>query len=151
MSRESVIFDKYVPKFTKPVTMIVVAPRGSGKSVLLGDILYNNRDFFTDVYVFAGTDAVFNDYVHKIPARNLTRGYDEERLKQIVKASEEVTRGVNKSGSGKKYNVAIVLDDLGFDKALFRSKTHLELWYFYIFSLISCDIFFYVVLIVWLG
>ena len=127
-ARETVIFDKYNPILEKPVTMIILAPRGSGKSVFLGEILHQNRNFFTDVWVFAGSNAVFNDYVNKVPASRLTMGYSEEKIKDIMKQSTEITGALLQIGKADTYNVAVVLDDLGFDKNIFRSKPHLELW-----------------------
>ena len=124
----TVIFDKFNPIFKKPVTMIIVAPRGSGKSVFLAEILQRNRTFFDDVFVYAGSNSVYNDYVNKLPPSRLFMGWDDDRLKKLVKHANDMTERNRKSGKHGQYNIALVLDDLAFQKDIFKSKVHLECW-----------------------
>lgn len=126
----STVYDVWDPFFTKPVTMIVCAPRGSGKSVLMSDVMQKNRSFFDDVFVFAGSEAVYDDYVNILPSSRLTRGYTEETMLQVMDTCKRTTAIMKThcTERGRDWQVALVLDDLGFAASIFKSTAHLETW-----------------------
>jgi hypothetical protein len=133
-TRGSLVFDPFNPQFVKPVTVCIVAPRGSGKSVLLSDLLTRNKDFFDDVHVFAGSESVVDDYKDRLPAKRLYKSYEDDTMVHITRCSKNITKTVNtfnKLNPNKerpRFNIAIVLDDLGFDTKIFKSVNHMEIW-----------------------
>ena len=124
----TVVYDSFDPHFTKPVTMIVCAPRGSGKSVFMSDVMENNSEFFDDVFVFAGSEAVYNDYVDRLPPSRLKRGYSDENMQYVIDYAKRATAitELHCEERERPWQVALILDDLGYDKSIFRSKVHLE-------------------------
>jgi len=128
-----VLYDAFNPYFSRPVTCIIVAKRGSGKSVLLSELMNLNRSFFHDVYVFAGSQAVFDDFKPRVPTGRLKMGYSDENMKDVIESAKRTTSimqsaQLDEKGKPQKFQVALVLDDLGFDKRIFKSVIHLEAW-----------------------
>ncbi len=115
----------YNPLFRRPITCIVVAKRGMGKSVFIRDLMWHNRDFFYDVLVFAGSIAVERDYEGVVPASRIVRGYVEKRLERLMKRCEEWARLSEEHGLPKR-QVAVILDDVACNKKVFNSKAHIE-------------------------
>ena len=124
----SVVYDTYAPRFKKPVTCVIVAPRGSGKSVLLGDILVQNQTFFDDIHVFAGSQAVWNDFKGMLPPSRLSMGYTAKKMDRVMSQFKEIVNIYNAKNPGQSFQGALVMDDLGFDKAIFKCISHLEAW-----------------------
>jgi len=102
----------------KPFTTnIIVGKRGSGKSVLLRDIMYNHRNMHdigvcctptmetADMFEkFVPRSLIYNDYNGAVLSRIVT----QQRLRQ--EAGKHVDR------------IFIVLDDCGYEKNMFSSK-----------------------------
>ena len=124
----SVVYDAWNPLLDKPVTLLIVAPRGSGKSVLLGDFLYTNRGFFDDVHVFAGSAAVFADFKHQLPPSRLSMGFSDDRMNTCMEQFKRTTEIMAEKcrEEGRFFNGVIVLDDLGFDNSVFKALSVLE-------------------------
>jgi hypothetical protein len=151
------LFDVWDPRFNKPVTLIIVAPRGSGKSVLLSDILYQNRDFFDDIHVFAGSQAVIDDFKPRLPKSRLTHGYSSEKMRKLIQEFTTTAEIFKKINPDKKFQGALVMDDLAFDKKIFSCVTHLQvmniyvshsvfLFLFFIFTFVSEYLYIYIFL-----
>jgi hypothetical protein len=124
----SMVYDTYSPVFEKPVTCVIVAPRGSGKSVLLGDILIQNKDFFKDVVVFCGSQAVWNDFKDQLPPSRLFMGYSPENMARVSDQFKDTVKIFQAKSPGECWHGALVLDDLAFDKKIFSCIHSIEAW-----------------------
>lgn len=108
-------------RLTEPMRTIVLAKTGMGKSYLIRDVLYTNRFFFTSVYVFAGSDDVRSSYEDIVPDLNLINGWDEDRFKKIWDQCFDSKKLAEKLGIPMPQTI-ILLDDLAFDKSIWKSK-----------------------------
>lgn len=104
-------------------TMLVSAPRGSGKTHLLKHVLRDIRSRFKHAYLFSETAFLQEGAYEYIPGQNIYNGFDEFAIDEICNRQKDI-RERNKSLKKKFriYNpVLIVLDDVVNDKNLQKS------------------------------
>jgi hypothetical protein len=121
MNKTRTVYRVWDPNFTSPTTVVILARRGSGKSVLLGRLMYENKSFFDNVYVFGGSLAVLDDYRGRVPPSNLAEGFSETKFTHIMRQAETLTKLAKKNNT-KPFQTAVLLDDLGFDTKIFKNK-----------------------------
>jgi hypothetical protein len=114
-------YRKYNFKFTSAVTMTTIARRGSGKSVLFQNVLYDNRKFFSEVWVFAGSEAVYNDWKNRVPPSHIMMYYSPERMAYISERARRMNEFVGKNHL-PKYQICVIGDDIAYDKSTFKCK-----------------------------
>ena len=102
----------------KPYTTnILIGKRGSGKSVLLRDIMYNHRSFH-DIGICCTptmeTASMFREFV---PESLIYNDYNGAALQKIV-----VQQRMRQEAGKHVDRIFIVLDDCGYEKNMFSSK-----------------------------
>jgi hypothetical protein len=108
-------------RVTEPLRAIVAAKTGMGKSFLMSDFIYTNREFFYDVWVFAGSEDVMKTYRNILPPSRLIDGWDETKFIEIWDMIGEVFEACEKHGVEPPHFM-IIFDDLAFDAAIWKAK-----------------------------
>jgi hypothetical protein len=121
-----------VPKL--PTRLLMVAPSGSGKTVLLTSlILKAYRGCFARIYIFSPTVhldktwQVVKDYqknTMKVSDREQTYfdNYSEAALQEIIDRQMAITELQKERGLTKLYQVLIILDDIADDPRIARTS-----------------------------
>jgi hypothetical protein len=97
---------------------LIIAPRGSGKSVQLKDLLYKTRthyDFGLAMTATAETVKTFKEFLP--PAMIYTDGYDFDVAEKFVNLSKTT------ADSGKERHSVLIMDDCMFDQKVMKTKT----------------------------
>jgi hypothetical protein len=110
-------------------TVVVLGPRGSGKTVFMTDLLYCMRDKLDLTVVFCPTRDTREQYEQFIPKCHVYPVYSKTRLSSIYETQKKLsaqmsgeTRGGGPTMGGTLRNMGIVLDDCMFDKEEVRGK-----------------------------
>lgn len=131
-----------ISKIRSDATIVAIAPRRSGKSFLIRDILYHQRDIPIGV-VMSGTEEAspfFSDFMPKLFIHD---NYDSSIISNLVKRQTKI---IEKSKEEKRRyghtninpNAFVILDDLMFDtswvndievKKLFMNGRHYKILY----------------------
>lgn len=112
-------FSRQLPKHG---TLAVIARRGSGKSVLLLDILYRLRDRFDFGLAFTTTTPTAESFARHMPRACVYTDFSVDKIKLLLDEQELLVR------KGKPRSVFLLLDDCGFDAKSMNSKPMKELF-----------------------
>jgi hypothetical protein len=113
----------HLPKV--PLRMLVLAPSGSGKTVLISNLILNHyRNCFERIYVFSPSIDIDDTWVavKKYQAEKLKATendseklyfdtYDPNDLENIIETQNKVTKFTKKQGKKKLFSILIVIDD----------------------------------------
>ena len=92
-------------------SFIVYGPRGSGKTFLTSDIIYQIHSDFDIIYLFSNTAHLQKDVFKFIPVSNKIQGFNEDILSDIVEnQKQQVRRSLATDEPVKK--IIIVFDDV---------------------------------------
>lgn len=114
------IIHKYLP--SHPALLAIVAPRKSGKTTLLVNMLTRKdmfKGFFHIIHIWSPTihlDTKWEQIKRSIPEDWVHMSYDEEEFQTIVNDIENLNEGAK---SKEKQNVLFVFDDSAAEKGLF--------------------------------
>lgn len=97
-------------------TVLVVGKRGTGKSVILVNLLYALREKLDAVMVFSPTETAQGNLTGIVPPSMIHEEYSAPVLDAVL----EMQRTHWRRGRGS--HVCAVLDDCAWDKKIFRSK-----------------------------
>ena len=101
---------------------LIIGPRGSGKSVLMKDILYNIRKSIDFGLAFTATTATVNTFKEFLPHHLIyENGYNYGRGDQFLASAKRLT------AAGKRRNTLIILDDCMFDNKVMKSDAMTEI------------------------
>ena len=109
-------------QFRRHGTMAVIARRGSGKSVLLMDVLYCLRHRFDVGIAFTTTTPTANKLAEHMPRACVFTEFSVEKIKTILDEQELLV------AKGKPRDIFVLLDDCGFDSKSMNSKPMKELF-----------------------
>lgn len=107
-------FDPKAMKYSS--VSLLIAKRGSGKSVLLRDILYNKRRSLDMGIVFCPTEVMDPFFKNFIPPAFIYSKFDVKVLWKVIARQAELCK------KGKARDIYIILDDCGFDKKTMNSE-----------------------------
>ncbi len=96
---------------------LIVGKRGTGKSVLLMDLLHKMKDKFDIGVVCTPTKSTQDMFKDVVPDSMIYSDFDPQILGKLIDLQKQ--RGRNKK---RVYNIFVVLDDCAYDKNLFGSK-----------------------------
>lgn len=102
--------------------IVINARRGSGKSTLVRDILHSKRSIPAGI-VCSGTEESNGFYSEFIPASFIYSGFNEEVIKKLIERQKRLV----KEGA-KNLDTFCVLDDVAFDKSIFKLNCIRELF-----------------------
>lgn len=114
----------------------VIAPRGSGKSCLVRDILSYMKDI-PMAFVFSGTERVNGFYSKHVHELCIYDDFDPEIVSQILNNQREIFERLKNKGFNPeehpeefaKRGIVIILDDLGHNKKTMHDGLLKELYY----------------------
>ena len=123
---------KHVP--TVPLRMVLLAPSGAGKTVLLSNLILNvYRDAFERIFVFSPSvdlDSTWKSVkkyqeehmkvVEKDSEKLYFDNYKPEDLEHIIATQHKVTTHVKKQGKKKLFSILIIVDDFADDPTFTR-------------------------------
>ncbi len=123
MSEQQTIYKyNFAKQFRRHGTFAVIARRGSGKSVLLLDILYRIRKRFDFGIAFTTTTPTANALAEHMPRACIFMEFSVDKLKVILDEQEMLI------SKGKSREIFVLLDDCGFDGKSMNSKVMRELF-----------------------
>lgn len=96
---------------------LIVGKRGTGKSVLLMDLLSKMKDNFDIGVLCTPTQSTQDLFKDVVPDTMIYSDFDPQILGKLIDLQKHRSR--NKK---KMYNIFVVLDDCAYDKNLFGSK-----------------------------
>lgn len=108
-------------------TIAIIAPRRSGKSFLIRDILYHKRKQLNYGVVFCGTENFNHFYKSFIPSTYIYETFDSKKLENIVNKQKIIIANNGKRDDNRMF---IVFDDILQEEKLWKKdKTVLELFF----------------------
>jgi type IV secretory pathway VirB4 component len=131
----------HVPKV--PIRMILLAPSGSGKTVLISNLIMNiYRGCFERIYIFSPSvdiDATWGPVkkyqqddmkvIQKDREKLYFDHYDPNDLERIIDTQHKVTKLVKAQGRKKMFSILIVIDDFADDANFTRHSKLLHSLY----------------------
>ena len=90
--------------------IILCGKTNSGKSVLLKHMLQKEKHKFHKIYVISPTEQVLKFYSDIVPENQIIHEYSDEWITDLLKRLTAY-----KKNNDKKYNVLLILDDVGAD------------------------------------
>jgi hypothetical protein len=113
----------------RDAVVLVIGPRNSGKSLLLKDIMYKNRDIPTGA-VISGSEHCSPYFSHFFPKVFIYNKYEPERIESILRRQAKKIRKeakrVQGDGRSPKNNTLIVMDDCIASASTWRNDEHLK-------------------------
>jgi len=97
-------------------TILVIGKRGSGKSVAVADLMYNQRKCIPAAVVFSGTEESNGYFGQYIPKEYLYSEYDTNTVNKIVERQKSLIKQKRPSPT------MLILDDVAYDKGFFKDK-----------------------------
>lgn len=97
--------------------VVVSAKRGSGKSTLMADILYHHRHIPAGIVVSA-TEESSNFYGTFVPESFIYNRFDESVIQRLIERQKRL-----KKERRENSNVFCLLDDIAYDKSVFRKES----------------------------
>lgn len=109
-------------------TVVVVGPRGSGKTVFMKYVMFCMRDRLDLVTFFCPSRDVRQEFEAFMPKSHIHADFSKARLKQICEAQAKLAneapgKGVVGTGGVPLRNLGLVLDDCMAKKAVFECET----------------------------
>ena len=101
---------------------LAVGSKGSGKSTLITNLLYNIKDKVDLVLAISPTEDSQKMFESHIGYTLVWTEFDVERIEKIIAEQRH-----NRGALDRPFLVAIFMDDLGFDEKLWKNKTMLDL------------------------
>lgn len=97
-------------------TVVISARRGSGKSTLMADILYTKKHIPAGI-VCSATEESTNFYGRFVPQSFIYNRYDDAILVKLLERQKRLMKE-----KAKDSNVFLLLDDVAYDKSIFRKE-----------------------------
>jgi len=94
----------------------VVGRRGSGKSVIIKDLLYYKRNVLPVGLVMSGTEAGNHYFSSFVPEVFVYDDFDKDALEKLLERQKKAVKKGNMS------KIFIVMDDLAFDTSIMKQK-----------------------------
>lgn len=114
---------KFDPKHAKEHRMwLIIGARGTGKSKMLQDIVYETRGNYDLGMGMTATTSTVKDLVKFLPSRLVFKhGYNFEKADKLLAVCKTLVE------KGKQRKVLEILDDVMFESGVMKSKTQKEL------------------------
>ena len=123
-TQDNITVEKFDPSILKDdSTIAIIAPRRSGKSVLVKDIMYHKRNNFQYGLVVSSTENVNRFYGEFIPDIYIHTEYDPVRIGAFI---QQQTVRVMKEGKNDNNKAFLILDDVLHDQKIWKNDTSLK-------------------------
>ena len=113
-------------------TSIVCGKRGSGKSTLMKDVLFNlHKRGVPRVVIFSATEEANSFYSSFVPPLFVYKGLDVKHLERIVEDQKKLTMRIKCGELPPETDISLVLllDDVAYEKKTLNSPIMKELFY----------------------
>jgi hypothetical protein len=112
------------PLLSHPHSMLIVAPKGAGKSTFIINCLIKKsfyRGYFDKIYIWSPTMALDDKFSEAInlPEEQMFEEYDEEELRDIL---EKQADDIKEKGKKKSDKILMIFDDMAQSNAFNQSK-----------------------------
>jgi hypothetical protein len=122
-NNNNIAIRKFDPSKMRPnCIVLMVAKRGSGKSLLVKDLMYHKRHMVAGLAMSA-TEPGNGFYSSWIPPLFVYNEFDKNALGRLIQVQRRLTR------ENKAREVFVILDDCGYDKRTLNDKVMRELLY----------------------
>lgn len=101
--------------------ILAVGKRNTGKSTLIVDLLHQYKDSIPCAVVVSGSEEGNGFYRKFIPNVMIYNEYDPDIIRRLVKRQKKIMKRAE-AGEKVNPNVLLILDDVAYDKGIFRSK-----------------------------
>lgn len=112
---------------------IIIGKRGNGKSFLTKDILYNNKNNFTDGLVISPTEKNNKTYEGIFPQLYIHDDYSPTIINNLFDRQDTlIDKNYDRQKNGKKMldlHTILIMDDCGFNSKAFRTKEIKEIFF----------------------
>lgn len=113
------------PSRIKPTaTVQFIGKRGSGKSTLINDVLYHNRDKFRYGIGMSPTDEATKGMSSIMPRSSVYSNFSKEAIERML----DTQRVAVNRHPDRNNNMFLIMDDCAFDKKTFSSTTIREVF-----------------------
>ncbi len=112
-----------ISKMKTDATIIMIGKRGSGKSYLIKDIMYQHKDNFPYGSVVSGTEELNNFFCDFIPKLYITKNYNTQNIERLLNIQKF---GIKKYGKSKQNNAFLILDDCIHQSDLFNRDSNFK-------------------------
>lgn len=119
------IYDSDMNKFLKK-TIIMYGDSGSGKTVLLKDILYNLKNFIPNTIVVCPTNKNNNSFTDIIPEILIFDDVDEKQLETILQRQEVLVNNYNTYTKRKDKQIELLEKFLSYDDINLKKINNLK-------------------------
>ena len=123
MSKSKINIERWNDNFKLDTTILLVGKRGSGKTSLLKQLLFNIRNKVDVCIAMTPTISTQKDLSKILPSEFIYPSWNEKVIKNLFEQQKKML----KKGSAIKH-VCLVCDDLMYDKKLMRGKTMREIF-----------------------
>lgn len=111
-------FKRFDPSTIRDDKVIAItARRGSGKTTLMTDLLYHKRHIPAGI-VMSATEEGNSHYGKFIPSRFIYNNYSDDVIQKLIARQKKLL-----GDKEKDVNVFLILDDIAFDKSIFRKES----------------------------
>jgi hypothetical protein len=122
---EKLNIERFDPSTMRPTaTVLMIGKRGTGKTTLINDIMYHNRDKFQFGVGMSPTDDTTNALGAFVPKCCIYDDFDESALQRMLDRQKWAGKGPPE----KFHNVFCVLDDCAYDAKTFKNKSIREVF-----------------------
>lgn len=120
-------FKKFdIKRITRDTRCIFIGKSGSGKTVLLTDVMYHHRDIPSGVCITATQDGR-EDFAKIIPEMYIFSEYDKNIIQSIIDKQE---KSIEINGKGNTPSSFIIMDDCLYDDGNWRRDPQMK-WIFF--------------------
>ena len=109
-------------------TMLMLGTRGTGKSTLINDIMYHNRDKFHFGVGMSPTDDTTRALGSILPHSCVFDEFNEEGVRRMLEYQKRAGKLARTGDAANFKNMFCILDDCAYDSKTLRSKTMREVF-----------------------
>lgn len=108
-------------------TVVILGRRGTGKSVLVKDLMSHKRHIPVGV-VMSGTEEGNGFFGTWIPDSYIYNEFSKDLVERVIKTQKDLVRRDTEAGHRRKHSTFMILDDCMYDKTVMKQKCMRQLF-----------------------